>query len=43
MKEDNIFLAGEKRGLASGIRKEFKETDEGNKRVDGWFVSFYGA
>ena len=38
-----IFLAGSKGGLASGPRKQFKDTDEGNNIIDGCFVAFFGA
>ena len=42
-KGDNIFLAGKKGGLAYVLRKEFKESDDGNKRIDGCFVTFDGS
>ena len=40
-KGGDVFLAGAKRGLASVLRKYFKDTDEGNKIIDGCFVAFY--
>ena len=41
-KGDNIFREGAKGGIAYGIRKEFKYTGEGNKRIDICFVAFDG-
>ena len=42
-KGDNIFLEGEKGGLAYGPRKDFKDTDDGKNIIDGYFVAFDGA
>ena len=42
-KGDDIFLEGAKGGIASGLRKEFKDTDEGNKITDRFFVAFDGS
>ena len=39
-KGDNIFVAGAKVGLKSVLSKEFKDTDEVNKRIDVFFVAF---
>ena len=33
----NIFLVRIKGGLESGLRKDFKSTDEANKRISGCF------
>ena len=33
-------MAGAKVRIESGIRKEFKDTDEVNKRIDVFFVAF---
>ena len=41
-KEDNIFLEVAKGGLASGISKDIKDTDEGNNRIGGCFIAFDG-
>ena len=41
-KGDNIFVAGAKVGLKSVLSKEFKDTDEVNKIIDGFFVEFDG-
>ena len=41
-KGGDIFLEGAKGGLASGLRKEFKGTDDGNKTKYEWFVAFDG-
>ena len=35
-KGDNIFLIEEKGGLEYELRKEFKDTNEVNKRIDGF-------
>ena len=40
---DNILLSGSKGGISSGPKKEFKDTEEGKKRIDGCFVAFDGA
>ena len=42
-KGDDIFLEGAKVGIASGLRKEFKDTDERNKITDSCFVAFDGS
>ena len=36
-------MSGAKLGLASKMKGEFKETGEGNRRIDGCFVAFYGS
>ena len=41
-KGDNIFLSGANGGLASGLIKDFKNTDEVNIIIDVYFVAFYG-
>ena len=41
-KEDNIFLAGANGGILYGPRKDFKDTDKGNNRIDVCSVAFYG-
>ena len=41
-KGDNIFVAGAKVGLAFGLSKEFKDTDELNKISDGFFLNLMG-
>ena len=41
-KGGGVFLAGAKRGLASVLRKYFKDTDEGNKIIEVCFVEFDG-
>ena len=41
-KGDDIFLSGAKVGLASGLGKYFKDTDNGNKIIYGCFVVFDG-
>ena len=37
---DNVFLAGAKGGISSGIRHDFFETADGNARKDGIKLSF---
>ena len=42
LKGNDTFLAGAKGGLVSLLRIQFKDTDEVNKIIDGYFVAFYG-
>ena len=35
-------MEGAKGGLASGMRREFNNTNQGNKRIGGCFVAFDG-